>query len=130
MNRLSPTARSGVTLIEIMVVLLIIAIALTVLIPNFSWAANAARDAELNTTLIQAGHAQERYASKYDRYWTAGQPESLTAFGLEVPDGITLFVAIADESTYCMQASSASAPSRVFSLVAGGAIQEASCAGL
>ncbi len=129
MSHPSPAPRYGVTLLELMIVLSVIGISLTLLLPNFMWAKNSARDGELSAALIRAGQAQERYASRYERYWTAGQPQDLLAFGLEVPTDITVFVVNADASTYCMEAFASSDTGRRFSLAAGEAILEVACAG-
>ncbi len=124
----SPTRLGGVTLLETMVVLSIIGITLTLLIPNFMWAKNSARDGEISAALIRAGQAQERYASRYERYWTAGQPQDLFDYGLELPADMTVYVVNADASTYCIEAFASSDGARRFSLAAGEAIHEVPCA--
>jgi prepilin-type N-terminal cleavage/methylation domain-containing protein len=128
MGRTPRAARRGVTLLEMMVVLAIIGITMTILLPNFFGATDRVRDSQLDAALIRGGQAQERYASRYERYWTSGQPQDLFAFGLELDAGITLHVVSASASSYCMEAFAAAESARRFSLAAGEGIVQEPCA--
>jgi|SRR5690625_2168440 len=109
----------GVTLVELLVVIIVIGILFAVVTPGIRSGGDITDDASVQAALINAGQAQERYALKYNTYYRNGSPENLEAFGLGETPNVSFSFVSADASTYCMQAHHSSDPGSLFSLVPG-----------
>lgn len=119
--------RAGVTLVELLVVVIVIGILSAMILPNMVWSRDITKDNEVQTLLISAGQAQEQYATQHNHYWRSGHPQNLQAFDLTIPSDLVLSVPTANASTYCMQAHPSSDASAVFSLKAGEGVLGVPC---
>lgn len=118
-------ARSGFTLLEIMIVVAVIAILALALLPNLLGSRQGVQDSAIETTLQRAMSAQELFHSRCATYYRGSQTTSARCtaavanaewarfFPASAEDpNITLTFTSATNLNYCMRASHANDPQR------------------
>ncbi len=105
--------QKGFTLIELLVVVVIIGILAAIAIPTFLNQRDKAQDADAQSTLRNAGTAQQAYMVDNGTYATAKGPVSganndLADYGFNDSASAPLNIVGADKDSYCMSAESQS----------------------
>ena len=120
----------GFTLIELLVVIIIIGILAAIAIPTFLNQREKGWDAAAKSALKNAAVAQESFFTENNSYTLIeDDPDAgIQAEGWNPSDDVTLTVATATATAYCMQASHDAAPTRFWSLSsASGTLAQAAC---
>lgn len=121
-------AQQGFTLIEMIIVMVLIGILTTIFAVNLKGKDDIASDASVQSALVQAGQAEERYAGSMNTYY-AGSVSGLPSWvGFSVPSGVTLTFKQATQDTYCVEAYPTGKSSDTFSIKSGEPVKLLTCA--